>query len=466
MAQELIISVSGLRGLVGQTLTPQVVQRYISAFAEYLKATMGQETGCVLISYDGRQSGLEIVTEAVRALAAAGLTGVDLGVAATPTTGFLTAHAEEVLQKLGVTGPLLGGIQITASHNPHPWNGIKLFTTAGRVIPGAEGAKVKARYEQLADLPETRPAEARKAEVTLQHAHIDAVLQTVDVEAIRARHFRVLLDSNHGSGSVLGRELLERLGCEMTFGTENETPDGQFAHTPEPTEENLREICKKIPAFRADIGFCQDPDADRLAVIDGTGHYIGEEYTVALCAEAILSEFPERKADGCVVTNCSTSLMTHDVAERFGFPFFFSNVGEANVIDKMLANRALFGGEGNGGPIDPRVGLVRDSFVGMAQILHLMAKTGKDVAELTELFSKYEIVKRKYSVSPEILPQRYAEIKARCADAEISEQDGLRLAWPGAWVLVRPSNTEPVVRVIAEAETVLQAERLIDQMGF
>ena len=478
MTAPLIISVSGLRGQVGRSLNQAVVERYISAFIEFLSEqgapyvtsdSQGKPAfnGCVMVSYDGRESGLPIAIVTIQTFQKAGIPVVMLGVAATPTTGFLVADSHSCM----------AGVQITASHNPHPWNGIKLFNAEGRVIPACDGARVKAIYERKCAEDAEKPKPPRQTtlkpaenttkttytDATFQQPHIDAILRTVDVEAIRARKFRVVLDSNHGSGSVMGRVLLEALGCEWRFAAENEEPNGDFQHTPEPTEENLQSVCAKVPEFQADVGFCQDPDADRLAVIAADGTYIGEEYTVALCAEAVMREYqPEEGAERkSIVTNCSTSLMTHDAAKRFGLPSFFSKVGEANVIDLMRAKNALFGGEGNGGPIDPRIGCVRDSFVGMAQILHLMAKTGQSVLELTGLFPRYAIVKRKYTFPLEKLPARYEEIQKATPDAEIDLQDGVRLAWPGRWVLVRPSNTEPIIRIIAEAETTEAAEGLI-----
>ncbi|MDO4574541.1 MAG: phosphoglucosamine mutase [Planctomycetia bacterium] len=438
----LIISVSGLRGAVGSSLTDGVVRNYAAAFAEYLRRQ--GSVGSILLGRDGRASGVEIAKTMGSVLRGAGFRTVDLGVAPTPTVGFLT-------RKTGAAA----GVEITASHNPHPWNGIKLFDATGRVFPGACGAQVKQIYEAGEAVPVSGGGESERKPAEFQRLHLDAVLETVDVAAIRARKYRVLLDSNHGSGSFLGKGLLEALGCEVFFPTENEVSDGQFGHTPEPTEANLRGVLQNVVKTGADVGFCQDPDADRLAVIDETGRYIGEEYTVVFCAESILGE-----RRGAVVTNGSTSLMTRDVAEKYGVPFAFSKVGEANVVDKMLAMHAIFGGEGNGGPMDPRVGYVRDSFVGMARILDLLTKTGKKVSELPALFPKYEIVKKKQPFDREKLPELYASLKKAYPDAEVNEEDGLRLSWPGRWLLVRPSNTEPIVRFIAEARTLEEADRL------
>ncbi len=282
------------------------------------------------------------------------------------------------------------------------------------------------------------------------------MLATVDVKRIRQRRFRVLLDSNHGAGSLLGWRLLEDLGCQFTIL--GDSPDGQFEHLPEPTAENLDGVRSAVTQFGADVGFCQDPDADRLAVIDRSGRYLGEEYTTALCVDHVL-----RHARGPIVTNCSTSRMSQDLAERAGVPFFRSAVGEANVVDCMLAHGALFGGEGNGGPIDPRVGLVRDSFVGMARLLDMMAERERPIGELADALPRYEIVKTKVSLLPDRVPAGLDALGRHFADAAADRLDGLRLDWPGRWLLVRPSNTEPIVRIVAESATAAEAQRLCNK---
>jgi phosphomannomutase len=283
-----------------------------------------------------------------------------------------------------------------------------------------------------------------------------AALATVDVEAIRKRRFRVLLDSNHGAGGVLGRRLLEELGCTITLlGGQ---PDGQFEHAPEPTAENLAGVLAAVPRAGAEIGFCQDPDADRLAVIDQSGRYLGEEYTLAMCVDHVL-----RRRRGPIVANCSSSRMSEDLARRYGVPFVRSAVGEANVVDAMLAHQAIFGGEGNGGPIDPRVGLVRDSFVGMALLLDAMTGRGKKISELADELLRYEIVKTKATLAPEKVPAALLALEKRFPEAQSNRLDGLRLDWPGRWLLVRPSNTEPIVRAIAEAQSEAEARRLCDR---
>jgi phosphomannomutase len=448
MSTELIISVSGLRGVVGQSLTADVAVRYAAAFAAELP------TGAILIGRDGRESGPVFAKAIAQSLAQAGRQVLDAGVAATPTVGVLVREHQAA-----------GGIQISASHNPPPYNGMKLFSAAGRVIPAAEGQRVLERYRSLSERDPAagqRPAGASPDSVTSlpnsTATHLRLVEQICDIERIQAKRFRVILDANHGAGSLLGLGLLEHLGCDVTvLGA---APDGQFAHPPEPTEANLATVLSEMTRRQADTGFCQDPDADRLAIIDEHGRYIGEEKTLALCVDHILRSGRR----GPVVTNCSTSRMSEDLAKKYGVPFFRSKVGEANVVDIMLVKNAVIGGEGNGGVIDPRVGLVRDSFVGMALVLDAMASRGLPMSALADELPQYAIYKSTISVPSDRIPATLDALERGFAGTKADRLDGLRLDWPtGAWLLVRPSNTEPIVRAIAEAATQDEARALCEQ---
>lgn len=437
---DLIISVSGLRGVVGEALTPEVAMRYAAAFAAVTSP------GPMVITRDSRPSG-EMLADAVHtALRAVGRNTIDAGIAPTPTIGVLIRHRGAA-----------GGVQVTASHNPSPYNGLKLLSAEGRVIPAGPGQNVLNRYRGgLADWVGYDKLGKRTAETSPFDAHLDLVLATVDVPRIRARRFNVLLDSNHGAGGPLGRLLLEKLGCRVTIL--GEEPTGAFAHVPEPTAENLAGVLSAVVSAGAEIGFCQDPDADRLAVIDEHGRYIGEEYTLALCVEHAL-----RERRGPIVINCASSRMSQDLAQRCGVPLVRAAVGEANVVDAMIEHRALFGGEGNGGPIDPRVGPIRDSFVGMAQILDAMAARDLPVSRLADAFTPYQILKTKIPVPAAGLAAALDALQRRFADAQSSRLDGLRLDWPERWLLVRASNTEPIVRAIAEAPSADEARRLCDE---
>jgi phosphomannomutase len=438
----LIVSVSGVRGVVGQGLTPQAALAFASALAERVAG------GPVVVGRDGRPSGVMLWHAVVAGLTAGGCVVRDLGVAATPTVGL-------AVKELGAAG----GVQITASHNAAQWNGLKLFGPDGRVLSAAEGQKVKELYEAGArrDVPHSELGtvlDYREAE----KLHRDRVVELVDAARIRGAGLRAFVDANGGAGGPLARSLLQTL--EVATVCHGCDADGIFLHTPEPTAENLRAIAPLVADHGADIGFALDPDSDRLALIDENGSYIGEELTLALAAW-----FRLKQQAGPVVVNMSTSRLTADVAARFGVACHKAAVGEANVADRMLEVKAVIGGEGNGGVIDPRVGLVRDPFIGMGLVLNLMAETGKPLSELVAELPTYHIVKDKYSVSRERLPALYAAMASRWPGVAADRQDGLRLDWADRWVHVRPSNTEPIVRVIAEAPGAADAEALCREVG-
>lgn len=434
---EPIISVSGLRGIVGDSLTPEVALRYACAFASTL------DEGPIVITRDGRATGAMLADAIQSGLLAIGRDTIDADVCSTPTSGVLVRRYHAA-----------GGIQISASHNPAEYNGMKLFGPNGYVISATEGQAVINAYRTRT------PAWVGHAHVGSSDVcgdpfdrHLELVLATVDVDRIRERQFRVLLDANHGAGGELGFNLLEVLGCEIEVL--GDVADGLFAHTPEPTADNLRDVLPQVARMGADIGFCQDPDADRLAVIDAAGRYLGEEYTLAMCVDHVL-----RKSLGPVVTNCSTSRMSEDLAAKYDVPFFRSAVGEANVVGLMQSKGATIGGEGNGGIIDPRVGYVRDSFVGMALLLDAMAARGLPIAKLADELPRYEMAKTKITLAPERVAAGLDRLAHHYTDAKSDRLDGLRLDWPGKWLLVRASNTEPIVRAMAEAPTRAEADRL------
>ena len=437
MADTLIVSVSGLRGIVGTKLTPEIAARYAAAFESTLPP------GPVVIGRDGRTHGPLFAAALRDFFTGAGRDVIDCGVAATPTVG-VVVRAERAA----------GGVQISASHNPSPYNGLKLFSHAGRVLPAAEGAVVLERFKAFSttNAPPTRGAAppGRIREVDGVPAHVRLVTAAVDVAAIRRHRPRVWLDSGHGAGSQAARLLFEQLGCDAVI--EGGTPDGLFEHPPEPTAENLAAMLPRIAAARADIGFFQDPDADRLAIATADGRYIGEEATLALAVEGVLG-----KRRGPIVVNCSTSGMAAAIAARHDVPCHVSAVGEANVVDAMLANGALLGGEGNGGVIDPRVVLVRDSIVAMAIVLERMCagESLTTIDTLARALPQMVMKKTKIDLTPEIrgpaLVASLQRIEEAFPEATAGRLDGLRLDWPGGWLLVRSSNTEPIVRIVAEA---------------
>ncbi len=441
-----LVTVSGYRGIVGSGLTADQALGYLAAFGTWLPA------GPVVLGRDSRPSGAMLAQAAAAALLATGHDVVQAGVVPTPTLGVLVGSLQAA-----------GGVMVTASHNPPEYNGLKLFvrepsTGQGRVLTAEEGQQVKHHYEQhhFAWSDAQHTGKLFPCNAPPWQEHLRRVLATVDVARIRHRQFRVLLDANGGAGGPAAMELLEALGCRIVpLGTE---PTGQFAHGAEPTEANLQSLGPQVVENQCHAGFCLDPDADRLALLDEQGRYLGEEYTLALCAWHRLEQQP-----GPLATNCATSQLMRHLAQEYNVPLEITAVGEANVVQGMLCAGAVYGGEGNGGPIDPRVGLVRDSLAGMAQVLDLLAARRQSLSELKEELPPSFMIKQVVSLPGEQLPRLYQRLQQHFADATASQPDGLRLDWPQAWLLVRPSNTEPVVRLIAEATTQQQAQQLIAQ---
>lgn len=414
--------------------------RYVAAFLSDLPA------GPVVLTRDGRSSGRMLADFVRGTVCALGRDVIDADVAATPTAGVLVRRYQAA-----------GGIQVSASHNPPEYNGLKLFDAQGCILSSDQGQRVLERYQSFA--PAWRNASQVGSLLPCDDAELDheaLVAATVDAERIQESGFHVFLDSNGGAGGLLGNRLLESLGCQVTgLGLQ---PDGKFLHPPEPIAENLQSVCRRVVECRAHVGFCQDPDADRLAVIDETGRYLGEEYTLALCLDHVL-----RRRSGAVVANCATSRLSQDVAERHGATFYRSAVGEAHVVAEMRKRQAVFGGEGNGGPIDPRVGYVRDSFVGMALILDALAERQQRLSDWADSLPRYAIHKAKVPLEAARLARALDAVQRRFADARPSMLDGLRLDWTDRWLLVRASNTEPIVRLISEAPTLDQAVALAEE---
>lgn len=435
-----ILSISGLRGIVGDGLDPVYVSRFAAALGTIFCG------GKVVVARDGRSTGPMIHQAVVSGLLATGCEVLDADICTTPTCGVLVKHHQAA-----------GGLQITASHNPIEWNGLKPFAPDGSVFNKDLG-------QQLINILETDTIAWKNwsgiGKVTKlvdpSKPHIDKVLSLVDVEAIRKKKYRVVLDCNHGSGATCGPRLLEALGCEVVVL--GGTPDGRFEHIPEPTEKNLGDLCRAVIQHKAHAGFAQDPDADRMAIVDGDGRYIGEELTLALAADFVL----ERRK-GPFVVNGSTSRVTADIAAKHGCQFHRSYVGEAHVCAKMRSVQAVLGGEGNGGVIEPAVGYVRDSLVSMAYVLAGMADKKKTLAKWADSLPFYTIVKDKITCPANAVPAACDALRKAFPDAEARDGDGLRLDWSDRWVQVRASNTEPIIRIIAEAPETKDAVKLIDE---
>jgi phosphomannomutase len=448
MSVKPIISVSGLRGVIGESLTPALIKNYTTAYLHFLDNA--GFTGPIVTSRDGRESGTTILKQIKSVVASGGRSSIDGGIMATPTVGIQICEQQAA-----------GGLQITASHNPAPYNGLKLYSPAGRILNQSQGDQVLKIFHAGLAPDATQNNEFIEIDSTTlrdPHAiHIEKLLATVDAAAIRKQNFKVLLDSNHGAGSTLGLRLLAELGCQtIAIG---DLPNGQFTHAPEPSVANLVDIASQVQTTGCDLGFCQDPDADRLALIDEQGTYIGEEYTLALCLEQCLARNP-----GDIVINCATSSINHQIAAAHNCLCHESAVGEANVVDKMIATNAIFGGEGNGGPIDPQLGFIRDSFVGMVRVLDLLASRQQTLSDATASLPKCHIHKTSVHVGNHPMQAILAALPKQFPTAEPDFTDGLKLRWPaGQWLLIRPSNTEPIIRAIAEASTLAAAQELCRQ---
>ena len=438
-------SVSGLRGIVGEDLVPAVVTRYAAAFGAFVAERGGR---AVALARDSRQSGPAFVAAAAEGLLASGVDVVDLGMVPTPTAQLAVETFE---------GGLGGGIVVTASHNPVEWNALKFVGPGGRFLGKVDAEAFFALVDGGSVRPAARAGVRRKDEGAVAR-HLERVLGLpwLDLAAVRARRFRVALDCVRGAGATIMPALLERLGCEVR--AIHLEPDGRFPREPEPIPEHLGELGALVRESRSDLGIAVDPDVDRLALVDETGRPIGEDYTLAFAVHAVLAH-----RRGPVVTNLSTSLVVDDAARAHGGMVERAPVGEANVVERMAARRAVIGGEGNGGVILPEVHLGRDAPVAATLALTLLATRGATVSALVDASPRYTIVKAKLARPAGSLEPCYAALSAALAGATADRQDGLRLALADRWVHVRPSGTEPVVRIIAEGPTKEAAEALVER---
>jgi len=454
MTELLIISVSGMRGIVGETLTEKVAVEYGCAFGAFLKDSRlasqvtGQENRLsVCIGRDSRPSGPMLVSAVAEGLCSAGIDVVDLGIVTTPGVGI-------ALRDLGCAG----GVVITASHNPAPYNGIKLLDSNGTAPPLESAESIKKYFLErnfaLVDMSDR--GIITRSERT-DFTHIARVLAIIDKKTISEKAFKVVLDSVNGAGGRVTKKLLAELGCEVV--AMNDEPTGVFPHEPEPTRENLTGLCDVVRAEEADVGFAQDPDADRLAIVDERAEYIGEEYTLALAAKYIFSN-----GSGNAATNLSTSRMIDDIANRAGGRVIRTAVGEANVAAAMIEHNCIIGGEGNGGVIDLRVGAIRDSLVGIALVLQLMAETDKTISQLAGEIGGYYMSKTKFSADQK-QARRILDTAAKAlSEARLDTTDGCRFDFDDGWLHLRASNTEPVMRLVVEARGRQPAQKYIDRI--
>ena len=440
----LMVSVSGVRGKVAEGLTPEIVATFAAAFGAWASRT-GVKT--IVVGRDSRVSGPMFTRIVHGALESVGCTVIDIGMAPTPTIQLAVEHHHAA-----------GGLGITASHNPIEWNALKFIGPSGLFLSATEGAEMRALMDT--GIPratwDTLGRVVHDPEAVQRHLDQVLSLPFLDIEGIRAKRFKVALDCCHGAGSVIMPQLLTALGCEV-FAINMEA-NGRFHRPPEPVAENLGELAALVRNVGADVGFATDPDVDRLALVLDNGVAPGEDYTLAFAARTVL-----RHRRGPVVTNLSTSKVVSDVADEMGVPFHFAKVGEVNVALTMRDVGATIGGEGNGGVILPELHLGRDAPVGAALMLQLMLEEGRPLSALVAAKPRYVIVKDKLDRPNVALDAVYAALRATFTDAKADTQDGLRLDWPDRWVHLRPSGTEPIVRVIAEAPSEADARSLIAQ---
>lgn len=448
--------ISGVRGVVGDSLTPGLVVRFAQAFGTYVKG------GRVAVGRDTRPSGEMVQAAVIGGLLACGCEVHDFGVLPVPTLQLAVARHD-----------FDGGIAITASHNPQEWNALKFIGEHGIFLRPYQAEELLDIYHQgeFALVPEPQVGVSVRGEGAIEE-HLSAALAGIDVESIRAAGLRVVLDCCNGAGAVMAPRLLRELGCREVIVI-NGDPTGLFAHPPEPVPAHLTGLQAAVRELGADLGLAQDADADRLALVDERGVAVSEEYTLALAAEAVAA----RRAPLPLVTNLSTSRMIDEVAQRYGCFVRRTPVGEINVVEAMKQEAAkfvaaglttepdwVFGGEGNGGVIDPRVHYCRDSHRAMALILEGLARSGKSLSSwIAQSFRPSAIVKDKVECPVAKVQQVLLALRRRYADrGHIDETEGIKVLWPDrSWLHVRPSNTEPVIRVVAEADNADVARSLV-----
>ncbi len=451
----LIKSISGIRGTIGgrtgDTLNPLDIVKFASAYAMFIRNSRGDKCcGKIVVGRDARISGDMVRNIVCGTLIGAGFDVIDIGLATTPTT-------ELAVRMSGADG----GIIITASHNPRQWNALKLLNSEGEFLDKNEGNEVL----DIAEREDFTYAEVDGLgkyirDNTFNERHIEAVLALplVDVEAVRKARFRVCVDAINSVGGVVLPDLFKALGveCEVLNGT----PDGDFAHNPEPLEKNLGGIMERMRAGGFDLGIVVDPDVDRLAFICEDGRMFGEEYTLVSVADYVLSHTP-----GNTVSNLSSTRALRDVTERHGGKYAAAAVGEVNVTTKMKEVGAVIGGEGNGGVIYPECHYGRDALVGIALFLSSLAQKGCKVSELRATLPDYYIAKNRIDLTPATdIDAILAKVKQMYAGQQVNDIDGVKIDFPDKWVHLRKSNTEPIIRVYSEAATMEEADALGKQM--
>lgn len=450
----LIKSISGIRGTIGgaagEGLGGVDIVKFTAAYAEFIRRE-NPSALLIAVGRDARLSGAMVSHLVVGSLMAMGFDVVNIGLATTPTT------------ELAVTGlGADGGIIITASHNPIQWNALKLLNSKGEFLSDREGKEVISIAEKedfrFADVL-ALGKEYKDETWAMRHIEMVKNLPLVDCKAIADAGFTVAVDAVNSVGGAVIPALLRELGVKNIIEL-NCDPTGKFAHTPEPIPENLTQISDLMKDGKADVGFVVDPDVDRLAIVMENGEMFVEEYTLVAVADYVLSQTP-----GNTVSNLSSSRALRDVTEKHGCQYNAAAVGEVNVVTKMKETGAVIGGEGNGGVIYPELHYGRDALVGVALFLTLLAKEGKKVSELKAGYPRYAIAKNKIELTPDIDVDAILEaVKVKFSNEKITDIDGVKIDFPDSWVHLRKSNTEPIIRIYSEAETMEKADALAEEI--
>jgi len=444
----LIKSISGFRGTIGgrpgDNLTPQDIVECTAAFGQWVLATVGKPS--IVVGRDGRISGDIVSALVINTLRAMGISVVDLGLSTTPTVEIAVP-----MEKAG------GGIILTASHNPKEWNALKLLNHKGEFISGKDGetilelvAQKSVQYATVDKLGDYRQDD------TYLKKHIDKILALplVDVEAVRAKNYKIVVDAINSTGALAVPPLLEALGCQTILL--NGEVNGHFNHNPEPLKEHLGQLSTEVRMQKANLGIAVDPDVDRLVFMCEDGEVFGEEYTLVAVADYVLS-----RKKGNTVSNLSSSRALRDVTLKYEGEYFASAVGEVHVVEKMKEVNAVIGGEGNGGIIVPELHYGRDALVGIALFLSHLAQSGRQISTLRKTYPDYQMAKTKIERTPDIdLDKIFAALKEKYQREQIDTVDGLKIDFEQGWVHLRPSNTEPIIRVYSESNSIVVAENL------
>jgi phosphomannomutase len=437
-----MVSVSGVRGVVGDSLTPAIVQKYALAFGAVINKSP------IIIGRDSRTSGPMITNILKGCLQATGCDVIDIGIVPTPTVQMEILHHKAA-----------GGVAITASHNPSQWNGLKFMDSNGRFLSPEDASQVfRLADQEDFSLKNWKYVGSEAIDNGANKRHIRAILKLpfINISAIKKRKFAVAVDCVNGAGGLIVPQLLEKLGCVVI--PINTDPNGKFAHTPEPLPENLGQLKKAVKESKADIGFAVDPDVDRCAIVDNKGKPIGEEYTLALAVKFYLS-----KKLGSVVVNMSTSRASEDIARYYNCPFVRSKVGEINVVQEMISQQAIIGGEGNGGVILPDLHLGRDAPLAVALTLQSVLESGETISDLVQSLPRYHMIKEKINIEGKDPDKIIKKLIDKLSGKKVNLLDGVKIDEEEFWVHLRKSNTEPIIRIIAEAKTKNQANSIVDE---